>query len=158
MRLGDYNVRQGSVIRLLRRPRTSPVSYIGSQVSQQQPPSADQAKTEEERRTEVEALLNQRPPPIKRIAASKISEPIKPASVVKTPSESTVEPSETPKPQKIMPTPVTTNGNASVKAASVVSKMESLRLELPDTEAYRNFREALGSQMLAKKGADSDSD
>ncbi|KAM3172360.1 hypothetical protein ACTXT7_014707 [Hymenolepis weldensis] len=148
MRLGEYNLQNGSVVRVLRREGSSNISTIGSQHSQT--PSAENYEKsrqaslnssgnsvaesgESKRISMVEDYVLKKPPPIKRLEAAKVSE--SEASKINSISQN--------KPEKIEPSSRTTTALQMEK----ISKAESLRLNLPDTQIYRNFRQVLGEQM-----------
>ncbi|VDK34293.1 unnamed protein product [Taenia asiatica] len=149
VRLGDYNIQRGSVVHVLRRPNPVSISDVGSQVPQYRIPGRDEGNSKAD--SEVGDLLIVRPSPIKRLSVNKIPESVASLSeaipveeeerkVEERAEEKEVEKIE-PTPKPITPTPVPKLGNN-----------ESLRLNLPETEAYRNFRQALSNRMVAQNG------
>ncbi|KAL5970144.1 Polyubiquitin [Taenia solium] len=149
VRLGDYNIRRGSVVHVLRRPNPVPISDVGSQVPQYRIPGRDEGDSKAD--SGVADLLIVRPSPIKRLSVNKIPESVAslseaiPLEEEEGKVEERAEGKEVEKiepiPKPITPTPVPKLGNN-----------ESLRLNLPETEAYRNFRQALSNRMVAQNG------
>ncbi|KAL5111362.1 hypothetical protein TcWFU_001361 [Taenia crassiceps] len=150
VRLGDYNIRRGSVVHVLRRPNPVPISDVGSQVSQYRVLGKDESESKAD--SGVGDLLIVRPSPIKRLSVQRIPEPVTSSSeavpikeaeeveVAEREAEKGMEENEqTPRP--ITPPPVPKLGDG-----------ESLRLNLPETEVYRNFRQALCNRMVTQKG------
>lgn len=151
VRLGDYNIRRGSVVHVLRRPNPVAISEVGNQVPQNRIPGRDEGDSKAD--SGVGDLLIVRPSPIKRLSVCKVPEsaasltqsiPVKEEEEeeeekVKREEEEVEEIEPAPKP--ITPPPVPKVGNG-----------ESLRLNLPETEVYRNFRQALSNRMVAQKG------
>ncbi|EUB56724.1 hypothetical protein EGR_08452 [Echinococcus granulosus] len=144
VRLGDYNIRRGSVVHVLRRPNPVPNYEMGIQVPQYRLLSRDEGDSKED--SGVSDLRVMRPSPIKRLSANKIPEPV--ANLNETVTEVKEEGEEEKEIEKIEPTlkPITPPPLPKVENG------ESLRLNLPETEAYRTFRQALSDRMVAQRG------
>nr|CDS28309.1 polyubiquitin [Hymenolepis microstoma]CUU98424.1 polyubiquitin [Hymenolepis microstoma] len=148
MRLGEYNLRNGSVVRVLRRDGSSCMSTIGSQNSQTRSienyeeirqPSLNSSgnsvaeSSRSKRASVVEDYALKKPSPIKRFDVTKIPEL----------ESGDINPISQDKPEKIEPSSKTSKALQMEK----IGKGESLRLNLPDTEIYKSFRQVLGEQM-----------
>lgn len=144
VKLGEYNLQHGSLVRVLRRPNPLHVSEISSQILQTQSveksgneksPSRDgsvhskMGSVYSRRGSVAEVMIPKRPSPIKRLEITKT-----PAGEANMPLNEVEKIEPTPKPESALLTEKMRNG-------------ESLRLNLPDTEIYRNFRQVLGEQM-----------
>ncbi|KAM7540066.1 hypothetical protein Aperf_G00000042588 [Anoplocephala perfoliata] len=148
MKLGEYNLQHGSLVRVLRRPNHLQVTESSPQILhiQSAKKSGDEklssrdgsvrSKTESvysRMGSVAEEAIPKRPLPIKRLEITKI--PVTQTGETKVMDYNEME--------KIKPTP-------KPESAPLTEKMrngESLRLNLPDTEIYRNFRQVLGEQM-----------
>lgn len=148
MRLGEYNLRNGSVVRVLRRDASSSMSTIGNQDSQTQsienyevrrqlsPNSSGNSVAESSRSKRVSVVEDyalKKPSPIKRFEVTKVSGL----------EAGDINPISQSKPEKIEPSSKTSDALQMKK----IDKDESLRLNLPDTEVYKSFRQVLGEQM-----------
>ncbi|VDO16251.1 unnamed protein product [Rodentolepis nana] len=148
MRLGEYNLRNGSVVRVLRRDGSSGMSTIGSQNSQTQPIENHKVRRQlslntsfnsvaessrSKRMSVIEDYVLKKPSPIKRLEVAPVSE-------LET---GEISPIAQSMPEKIEPSSKTSKSPQMEK----ISRGESLRLNLPDTEIYKSFRQVLGERM-----------
>ncbi|VDM27211.1 unnamed protein product [Hydatigera taeniaeformis] len=144
VRLGDYNIRRGSVVHVLRRPNPAPISEVGSQSPQCRTLARDEVDSRAD--SGFGDLLVVKPSPLKRLPVSKVPESV-PILDEPVPVSAKEEDEEKEKVEEPDPTPKVTTPPSEPK----VEKGESLRLNLPETEVYRNFRQALSDRMVAQK-------